>query len=69
MITEYQLRLLPEQAADEARIKQYIAQEKGLDIRTLNTVRVLKRSIDARRRTIYVGTFSKYHKNSQLIHA
>lgn len=55
MIHEYQLRILPEQAASEQSLKQYISREKGLDIRTINTIRILKRSIDARQRTIYVN--------------
>ena len=55
MIQEYQIRILPEQAASEEGIKRYLSKEKGLDVRTLNQVRVLKRSIDARQRTIYVN--------------
>ena len=55
MIQEYQIRILPEQAASEENIKQYLSREKGLDVRTLNQVRILKRSIDARQRTIFVN--------------
>lgn len=55
MIQELQLRLLPEQAANEQSIKHYIAREKGLDMRTIHAVRTLKRSIDARQRTVYVN--------------
>ena len=55
MIEEYQLRVLPEQAVNEQNIKNYIAKDKGLDARTINGVRVLKRSIDARQRTIFVN--------------
>ena len=55
MVNEYQLRILPEQAAREQSLKTYISREKGLDIRTINAVRVLKKSIDARQRTIYVN--------------
>lgn len=55
MIHEYQLRILPEQAANEQSLKQYISREKGLDVRTINAIRILKRSIDARQRTIYVN--------------
>ena len=55
MIHEYQLRILPEQAASEQSLKQYISQEKGLDVRTINAIRILKRSIDARQRTIYIN--------------
>ena len=55
MIHEYQLRILPEQAASEQSLKQYIGREKGLDVRTIYAIRILKRSIDARQRTIYVN--------------
>ncbi|MCI6619067.1 MAG: FAD-binding protein [Prevotella sp.] len=55
MIQEYQLRLLPQQACSEQAVIEYIAREKGFDARTINKVRVLKRSVDARQRTIYVN--------------
>lgn len=55
MIHEFQLRLLPEQAANETSIKQNVAREKGLDPRSITAVRVLKRGIDARQRTIYIN--------------
>lgn len=55
MTTEYQLRILPQQAYNEQSIKDYLAHAYGLDIRTIHAVRVLKRSIDARQRTIYVN--------------
>ena len=41
MIQEYQIRILPEQAANEEGIKRYLAKEKGLDARTLNKVRAV----------------------------
>lgn len=65
MIHEYQLRILPEQAANEQSLKQYISREKGLDIRTIHAVRVLKRSIDARQRTIYVNVKAQVFVNEQ----
>ena len=55
MIQEYQLRVLPEQAANEQTILEFVAREKGFDARTIQHVRVLKRSIDARQRTIFVN--------------
>lgn len=61
MIHEYQLRILPEQAASEQALKRYISQEKGLDIRTIYAIRVLKRSIDARQRTIFVNEIGRAH--------
>jgi hypothetical protein len=55
MIQEYQLRILPEQAANEQVLKQYIAREKGVKPDTIYAIRILKRSIDARQRTIYLN--------------
>ena len=46
---------MPEQAANEQSLKQFIGHDKGLDIRTIHALRILKRSIDARQRTIYVN--------------
>lgn len=63
MIQELQLRLLPEQAASEQSIKQYVAREKGLDARTIKAVRTLKRSIDARQRTIFVNLTVRLYIN------
>lgn len=55
MINEYQIRVLPHQAVNEQAVRKYIAQAKGLDERTIKGVRVLRRSIDARQRTIFVN--------------
>ncbi|EFC75827.1 MAG: FAD-binding protein [Prevotella buccae] len=55
MMEEYQLRVLPQVAYKEESIKQYLAKEKGLDVRTLQHIRVLKKSVDARQRTIFVN--------------
>lgn len=73
MIEEYQIRILPEQAASEEGIKRYLSKEKGIDVRTLNQVRVLKRSIDARQRTIYVNMkvrayINEFAQDDQYIH-
>lgn len=55
MMLEYQLRILPEQAANEQLIKQYIAHEKGWALKDISAIRILKRSIDARQRTIFIN--------------
>lgn len=55
MIQEYQLRILPEIAANEQRLKSYLAQEKGLNLRDIQATRILKRSIDARQQTIFIN--------------
>ena len=55
MIKEYQIRVLPEVAANEQGIKQFLQEEEGLAVEHVKAVRVLKRSIDARQRTIFVN--------------
>lgn len=55
MIKEIQLRLLPEEAVNEQALKRVAARETGTALNRLEAVRVLKRSIDARQRTIYVN--------------
>ena len=49
------MRVLPHVAANEQALRQFVAQEHGFDVRTLTALRILKRSIDARQRTIYVN--------------
>ena len=55
MTSEYQIRVLPQVAANEQQLKAWLADEYGFDVRTCNSVRILKRSIDARQRTIFVN--------------
>lgn len=55
MIQEYQLRITPELAANEQQLKTYLSKEKGLNLRDITAIRILKRSIDARQRTIFVN--------------
>lgn len=52
MIKELQLRVLPKIAASEQELKNYIANEYALNAREIKAIRVLKRSIDARQRTV-----------------
>ena len=65
MIQEYQLRVQPHVAANEQRLRSYLAEEKGFDERTLTCVRILKRSIDARQRTIFVNLKIRAYINEQ----
>ncbi len=65
MTNEYQIRVVPEVAAQEDRLKAYLADEQGIDVRTINGVRILKRSIDARQRQIYVNLKVRVYVNEQ----
>lgn len=55
MIHEYTLRVLPEVAAQETAIIACVSREKGHKITSIKGIHVLRRSIDARQRTIYVN--------------
>lgn len=63
MIQEFQIRVLPVVASSEQNIISYIADEKGIDARTVNAVRVLKRSIDARQRTVFINLTVRVYIN------
>lgn len=63
MIQEFQLRVRPEIAANEQRLKEYLVQEKGLNAREITATRILKRSIDARQRTIFVNLSIRVYLN------
>ena len=52
MVNELTLRVLPRQAYNEQSILAYLREEKGIEAQA---VRVVKKSIDARQRTIYVN--------------
>ena len=65
MTSEYQIRILPQQAYNELAIRDYLAHAYGLDIRTITAVRTLKRSIDARQRQIYVNLTVRAYINEQ----
>ncbi len=55
MVNDYQIRVQPHVAANEQALRNYVAEEYGFDVRTLNSLRILRRSIDARQRTIFVN--------------
>ncbi len=65
MLKEYQIRVMPQVAASEDNIRDYVARENGFDARTVKAVRVLKRSIDARQRTIFVNLKVRVYINEQ----
>ena len=65
MIKEVNIRILPRQAVDERRIGEFIARELGFDVRTITAIRVLRRSIDARQRTVMVNLKVRVYINEQ----
>ena len=55
MIQELNLRVLPEVAANEDKLRAWVAREVGFEVSAIEAVRVLRRSIDARQRVIQVN--------------
>lgn len=65
MTNEYQIRVTPEVAAQDDRLRRWVADEQGIDERTIYGIRILKRSIDARQRQIYVNLKIRVYVNEQ----
>lgn len=66
MINEYQIRVLPEVAAQQDRLKAFLADEYGLSMPSIKGLRILKRSIDARQRTIFVNLRVRVYINEVM---
>ena len=65
MVNEYQVRVQPHIATNEQALRSWLADEYGFDVRTLTAVRILRRSIDARQRTIFVNLKVRCYINEQ----
>jgi len=65
MTNEYQIRVQPQVAANEQVLRSWLADEYGFDVRTVTAVRILRRSIDARQRTIFVNLKVRVFINEQ----
>ena len=59
------LRVYPSVAAQDAELRKYIARELGVNPKSVTAVKVRKRSIDARQRTIYVNLTVDAYINEQ----
>lgn len=65
MIQEISLHILPEQASSEQTIKHILIQEKALTPESIWGLRIIKRSIDARQRTIYINLKVRVYLNEK----
>ena len=62
MTREINLRILPQEAYNEQSIMAYLQKNEGIKVQA---IRVLKRSIDARQRTIYVNLTIRIYINEE----
>ena len=65
MIQEIQLRVAPQVAADGEMLRRQVAEEKGIDLQSLTAVRILRRSVDARQRNIYINLMVRLYVDEQ----
>ena len=63
MIKEFQVRVIPQVASSEQNIAEHVSREMGIDRRTITRVRILKKSIDARQRQVYVNLTLRVYVN------
>jgi uncharacterized FAD-dependent dehydrogenase len=65
MIKELQLRILPEEASNEQSLRRVVGRETGEAPEAIRAIRVLKRSVDARQRTVYVNVSLRVFINEE----
>ena len=65
MIKELQLRIPPREASSLSSIKQIVAKELAVSADEVSSVRIVKRSIDARQRNIFVNLKVRAYINEQ----
>lgn len=65
MIHTLNLRVTPDVAAVEERLKRWCADELAIDVRTIYDVCIRRRSIDARQRQIYVNLTLEVYVNEK----
>ena len=55
MTKEYEIRVEPRIAYDDKMLKDFVARENRLDVRTITAIQVIRRSIDARQKFVRVN--------------
>lgn len=55
MQKDIDLRITPEQASDIEKVRRIYSKIAGIPLRDINSIRILKRSIDARQRNIFIN--------------
>ena len=63
MIKEISIRVLPQQAASETGLKEFLSREFALKPKDIQAVRILKRSIDARKRQVFINLTVRIYLN------
>lgn len=64
MYREIEIRLRPEEAADEETVRRYAGKKAGVDIQRIRHVEIIRRTVDARQRQVMVGLSVGLHIDS-----
>ncbi len=64
MADEMDIRLLPRQAASLETIREFLLREKGVKASEMRSLKIIRKSIDARQRTVYVNLRVRYSSDT-----
>jgi len=65
MQKDIDLRITPEQASDMEEIRRIYSSQSAIPLKEINSIRVLRRSIDARQRNIYINLSVRGYINEE----
>ncbi len=65
MQKDIDLRITPEQASDIEKVKRVFSSQSGIPLKDINSVRIVRRSIDARQRNIYINLKVRAYINEE----
>lgn len=67
MQKDIDLRITPEQASEMEKVKRAFSSQSGTPLNNINSIRILRRSIDARQRNIFVNLKVRAYINEEQI--
>lgn len=65
MIKDLQIRVSPQIATDEQALRKQLSQDAGIDNKSITSIRVLRRSIDARHRNIFINLLVRIYVDEE----
>ncbi len=63
MINEFDIKVTPKEGYNQTFLKQYLSKSMGIDVQSIYDVRILKRSIDARRQHVWINLRVRVYVN------
>lgn len=63
MINEFDIKVKPREGYNKIFLKQYLSKTMSIDLQSIYDVRILKRSIDARRQHVWINLKVRVYVN------